>query len=146
MRLELSKRGDYAVRAMLALADGGGLLTGGRIAHQTGIPISFLPQVMGSLVHAGLVHGLQGRTGGYRLAVDPATISLLSIVEAAEGDSRRTTCILRGGPCGIDGTCRVHGAFSAAQEALLAELAGASLASLTDAGPWSEGRTDAAAG
>jgi Rrf2 family protein len=146
MRLELSKRGDYAVRAMLALADGGGLLTGGRIAHQTGIPVSFLPQVMGGLVHAGLVEGLQGRTGGYRLARDPETISLLSIVEAAEGDSRRTTCILRGGPCGIDGTCRVHGAFYAAQEALLAELAGATLASLTRAEPWSQERAHEAAG
>jgi Rrf2 family protein len=146
MRLELSKRGDYAVRAMLALADGGGLLTGGRIAHQTGIPVSFLPQVMGGLVHAGLVEGLQGRTGGYRLARDPETISLLSIVEAAEGDSRRTTCILRGGPCGIDGTCRVHGAFYSAQEALLAELAAASLASLSDAEPWTAARADEAAG
>lgn len=146
MRLELSKRGDYAVRAMLALADGGGLLTGGRIAHQTGIPISFLPQVMGDLVHAGLVEGLQGRTGGYRLARDPATISLLSIVEAAEGDSRRATCILRGGPCGVDGTCRVHGAFFSAQEALLGELAGASLASLTDAQPWNGDQANEAAG
>jgi Rrf2 family protein len=132
MRLELSKRGDYAVRAMLALADGGGQLTGGRIAHQTGIPVSFLPQVMGDLVHAGLVHGRQGRTGGYRLAKPANAISLLTIVEAVEGDSRRTTCILRGGPCGLDGSCRVHSAFFAAQEALLAELAGATLASLSE--------------
>jgi Rrf2 family nitric oxide-sensitive transcriptional repressor len=130
MRLELSKRGDYAVRAMLALADDQGLLTGGRIAERTDIPISFLPQVMGSLVHAGLVEGLQGRTGGYRLARPAVEISLLAIVEAVEGDSRRSTCILRGGPCGVDGICRVHPAFSAAQEALLAELAAATLASL----------------
>jgi Rrf2 family protein len=133
MRLELSKRGDYAVRAMLALADDDGLLTGGRIAERTDIPVSFLPQVMGSLVHAGLVEGLQGRTGGYRLARPASEISLLAIVEAVEGDSRRTTCILRGGPCGVDGTCRVHPAFFAAQEALLAELARATLASLAGA-------------
>jgi Rrf2 family protein len=130
MRLELSRRGDYAMRAMLALADGGGLLTGGRIARDTGIPVSFVPQVMGTLVHAGLVDGIQGRTGGYRLARPAAEISLLSIVEAAEGDSRRTTCILRGGPCGADGACRVHDAFFAAQEALLAQLAAATLAGL----------------
>ena len=132
MRLRLTKRGDYAVRAMLALTDAGGrLLTGGQISRQTGIPLSFLPQVMGTLVHAGLADGLQGRTGGYRLARDASSISLLSVVEAAEGDSRRTTCIQRGGPCGADGACRVHYAFYAAQEALLAELSGASLASLS---------------
>lgn len=131
MRLRLTKRGDYAVRAMLALADAGGRVqTGGQIAAQTEIPVSFLPQVMGSLVHAGLVDGLQGRSGGYRLARAADDISLLSVVEAVEGDSRRTTCILRGGPCRVDGACRVHEAFFAAQEALLAELARASLSSV----------------
>jgi Rrf2 family nitric oxide-sensitive transcriptional repressor len=130
MRLELSRRGDYAVRAMLALADDDGLLTGPRIAERTGVPFSFLPQVMGTLVRAGLVEALQGRSGGYRLARPARDVSLLSIVEAAEGDSRRTTCILRGGPCGADGTCRVHDAFFAAQEALLVELGTTSLASL----------------
>lgn len=133
MRLRLTKRGDYAVRAMLALADaGGGQLTGGQIAHRTAIPVSFLPQVMGSLVHAGLVDGLQGRTGGYRLAQPAAEISLLGVVEAAEGPSRRLTCILRGGPCNVDGTCRVHHAFTAAQDALLDELAAATLDTFTD--------------
>jgi len=136
MRLRLTKRGDYAVRAMLALADAhGALLTGGQIAQQTGIPISFLPQVMGDLVHAGLADGLQGRTGGYRLGRPADRISLLGVVEAVEGDSRRKTCILRGGPCNVDGTCRVHHAFSAAQDALLAELEDASLASLVRGAP-----------
>jgi Rrf2 family protein len=131
MKLRLTKRGDYAVRAMLALADSGdGLLTGAEIARQTGIPVSFLPQVMGDLVHAGLAEGLQGRTGGYRLARSSEQISLLSVVEAVEGDSRRLTCILRGSPCSVDGTCRVHDAFTAAQDALLGELDAASLSSL----------------
>lgn len=135
MRLRLTKRGDYAVRAMLALADARDrLLTGSQIAADTGIPVSFLPQVMGDLVHAGLADGLQGRTGGYRLARPAGEISLLGVVEAVEGDSRRKTCILRGGPCGSDGTCRVHDAFSAAQDALLGELEGASLASLAREG------------
>lgn len=132
MRMELTKRGDYAVRAMLALADArDGLVTGREIAQQTEVPISFLPQVMGSLVHAGLVHAFQGRTGGYRLARPAREISLLAIVEAAEGDSRRGTCILRGGPCGVDGTCRVHDAFFAGQEALLRTLARAKLSEMT---------------
>ena len=131
MRLELTRRGDYAVRAMLSLADAhGSVVTGGRIASETGIPRSFLPQVMGTLVHAGLVDGLPGRSGGYRLARPARDVSLLAIVEAAEGDSRRTTCILRGGPCRQDGPCRVHDAFFAGQEALLTAIASATLADL----------------
>ena len=135
MMLQLTKRGDYAVRSMLALADAdGSLVTGEHIARSTGVPRSFLPQVMGDLVHAGLVVGLQGRLGGYRLAQEADKISLLAIVEAVEGDSRRMTCILRGGSCGAQGRhCRVHDAFFAGQDALLNVLASATLGRLASA-------------
>ena len=48
----------------------------------------------------------------------PSAISLLAIIEAIEGDSRRQTCVLRGGPCSAGGVCAVHAAFFAAQDAL----------------------------
>ena len=132
MRLELTKKGDYAVRAMLALArdPGDRPVSARRIADAMDIPVRFLPQVLGDLQRAGLVEATTGRSGGYRLAADPGTISLLTVIEAVEGDSRRRTCVLRGGPCGADGYCDVHAVFFAAQEALLGELAGASLADL----------------
>ncbi|HET6379845.1 MAG TPA: Rrf2 family transcriptional regulator [candidate division Zixibacteria bacterium] len=135
MRLQLTRRGDYAVRAMIVLADGAGRqLTGRELASATGIPAAFLPQVMGDLVRAGLVRTRQGRSGGYRLAREPERISLLQIVEAAEGDSRRRTCILRGGPCGAGGShCRVHSSFFAAQEAMLTTLAQRTLADVNGA-------------
>jgi Rrf2 family protein len=135
MRLELTRRGDYAIRAALALADANaGVRTGRQIAESTGIPPAFLPQVMGDLVRAGLARSLTGRRGGYQLGVAPGSISLLSVVEAVEGSSRRTTCVLRGGRCGADGDhCRVHDAFFAAQESLLDELAAVSLADLVTA-------------
>jgi Rrf2 family protein len=132
MRLELTKRGDYAVRAMLALAraPGGRLLSVRRIAEEMAIPVRFLPQVMGDLAAAGLVEATTGRSGGYRLARPAAAITLLDVVEAVEGDSRRRSCVLRGGPCGLDGHCDVHDVFFAAQDAMLATLAGARLAEL----------------
>jgi Rrf2 family protein len=134
MRLELTKRGDYAIRAMLALARDPGErpLSARRIADGMDIPVRFLPQVLGDLQRAGLVEATTGRAGGYRLAAAPEGISLLAVIEAVEGDSRRRTCVLRGGPCGADGFCDVHAVFFAGQEALLAELAGASLADLVD--------------
>jgi Rrf2 family protein len=130
--MELTKRGDYGVRAMLALsrAPAGRLLSVRRIADEMAIPIRFLPQVMGDLSAAGLVSARTGRTGGYRLARPADQISLLDVVEAIEGDGRRRSCVLRAGPCGIDGFCDVHDIFFAAQDALLATLAGARLAEL----------------
>ncbi|HEY5436968.1 MAG TPA: Rrf2 family transcriptional regulator [Candidatus Limnocylindrales bacterium] len=132
MRLELTKRGDYAVRAMLALTrgSGNGLLSARRIAEAEDIPVRFLPQVLADLQHAGLVEAAAGRTGGYRLAKDAATVSLLDVIEAVEGDSRRQSCVLRGSPCGVDGTCDVHDVFVAGREALRGTFARSTLAEL----------------
>lgn len=133
MRLELTKRGDYAVRAMIALArTGDGLLSVRAIADEMAIPPRFLPQVMADLVRGDLVESVTGRSGGYRLSAAAADISLLRIVEAAEGTSRRETCVLRGGPCGRDGRCSVHEAFRAAEEAMIGALDSVSLADASD--------------
>jgi Rrf2 family protein len=132
VRIELTRRGDYAVRAMLDLArhDPTARRSVREIAAAMAIPVRFLPQVMGDLVRAGLVEAHIGRAGGYRLRRPAATITVLEVVEAIEGDSRRATCVLRGGPCGLDGTCDVHDVFASAQEGLLAPLAATTLADL----------------
>src|SRR5262245_16581878 len=103
VRLELTRRADYGVRAMLALARHGGEepLSASRIADAMAIPPRFVGQVMGDLVEAGLVEARTGRSGGYRLIGSPADITILTIVEATEGDSRRRTCVLRNAPCSV---------------------------------------------
>jgi Rrf2 family protein len=130
MRPDLTKRADYAIRAMISLARSGRdePLSARRIASEMGIPVRFLPQVMSDLGRAGLVRSTPGRNGGHRLVRDPARIDLLEIIEAIEGDSRRRTCVLRGGPCNAAGQCDVHAVFFAAQEALRDALASADLA------------------
>jgi Rrf2 family protein len=132
VRVELTKRADYAIRAVVALAAAapGERLSVRRIAADRAIPVRFLPLVMTDLVRAGLVEGLAGRTGGYRLARPSSAISILEVIEAIEGDSRRTTCVLRGGPCNVNGVCDVHEVFAATQAAMLRELGGATIASL----------------
>ena len=132
MRLELTHRGDYAIRAMLALGRAGehGRLSVRRIAGDMAIPVAFLPQVMRDLVVAGLVDGVAGRTGGYRLSRPADRIAVLDIIEAIEGDSRRASCVLRGGPCSRDGHCDAHEVFFGAQTALLDRLRSATLADL----------------
>jgi Rrf2 family protein len=134
VRLELTKRADYGIRAMLALARNpdSRAISVRAIAADHDIPARFLPSAMTDLTRAGLVEATTGRAGGYRLARPAATISLLDVVEALDGDPRRRTCVLRGAPCGASGTCDVHEVFAAAQEALLRELAAASLADVIE--------------
>jgi Rrf2 family protein len=101
-----------------------------QVAAEQRIPARFLPLIMRDLVRAKVVEGTTGRTGGYQLARAAAEISLLDIVEAVEGDSRRGTCIMRGGACATSGTCDVHAVVVSAQQALRERLAGVSLADL----------------
>ncbi len=136
MRAELTKRADYAIRAMLALARSGddGPLSVRRIAAAMDIPARFLPQVMTDLGRAGLVRAEGGRNGGYRLARTAAEIDLLEIIDAVEGDSRRVSCVLRGGPCDPSGECAVHAVFWTAQTGLRETLARADLATIAGRG------------
>ena len=132
MNLDLTKRADYAIRAMLALARAGegARLSVRRIAADQDIPGQFLPRIMADLVRAGFVDSVVGRTGGYELARPAASVSLLDVIEAVEGDGRPRTCVLRGGPCGVTGTCDVHLVFSSGREGFLAILANATFADL----------------
>ncbi len=130
MRLQLTRRGDYAIRAMLLLAGKpGDVLSGSEIARQTDIPERLVTQVMGQLVRASLVHARLGRHGGYWLGDEAQQIPILAIVEAVEGDARRQRCVLSGAQCSPDNRCQVHEIFASAQEALISRLAQASLAS-----------------
>jgi Rrf2 family protein len=124
MRLELTKRADYAIRAVLALARvaDGERLSVRRVAAAQSVPERFLPAAMRDLVRAGLVEGAVGRTGGYRLAKPASEISLLDVVEAVEGDSHRQICVLRAGPCTVNGVCDVHAIFAAAEGDVLRRL------------------------
>ena len=132
MRLELTRRGDYAVRAMLALAGSGpdAWLSATRIADQMNIPERFLPRVLRDLSKAGLLVARGGRLGGYRLARPADGISLLDVIDAVEPPDAVPRCIVRGIPCGSDGRCIVHEAFDEARLAHRARLADATLSGL----------------
>jgi Rrf2 family protein len=121
---------------MLALASepNGAWLSVPTVSSAMSIPERFLPRVMADLVKAGLVVGHRGRTGGYRLARPAGSISLLDIIGAAEPEHDDRTCILRGGPCGIDGRCAVHDAFSGARNAMLDRLGATPLSEVVRTG------------
>lgn len=132
MRLELTRRGDYAVRAMLALSapDVEPWLSAARMSAAMSIPERFLPRVLRDLARADLVEARTGRTGGYRLSRASSEITLLDVIAAVEpvDDARR--CILRGIPCSPDGRCAVHDTFDQARTAMQDRLAATTLSEL----------------
>jgi Rrf2 family iron-responsive transcriptional regulator len=132
MRLTFTRQGDYAIRAMLALAaaDPTAWLSVTRISAAMGIPERILPRVMRTLATAGLVEARTGRTGGYRLTRPAASITLFDVIAAAEPPDDARSCVLRGSPCGLDGRCAVHDVIDEARGALDARLAKTTLAEL----------------
>lgn len=131
MKLELTRRGDYAIRAMLALAEAGDRqLSASEIGDRMRIPPSYVGQVMADLSRGGLARAVLGRHGGYRLARPTAAITLLDVVRARGSDGRRTVCVLRGIPCADGGHCQVHDTFAHAEAALLSVLAGTTLSAI----------------
>ena len=95
---------------------------GAPLANSIGTSPAFLAQVMAPLVRNGWVDSVTGRSGGYALAVDPNSISVLDLVEAIEGPTD-DGCALRGGECSSVDSCAIHDAWVKAREALVAELA-----------------------
>jgi Rrf2 family cysteine metabolism transcriptional repressor len=82
----VSRRTDYATRAVLALAlDGGGPVKLEELARRTGAPQSVLEQVMPTMRTAGIVRSERGPAGGYRLNKEPAEITLEKVVRLFQG-------------------------------------------------------------
>lgn len=82
----ISRRTDYATRAVLALAvaDGGPLRLE-EIAEAADAPRSVLEQVMPTLRTAGIVRSVRGPGGGYTLNRPAAEITLERVVRLFQG-------------------------------------------------------------
>jgi Rrf2 family protein len=128
--LSLSRRGDYVTRAALNLArafGADGYQKIREVVAGTEIPPTFAAQILADLVRAGLAASKAGKKGGYRLTREPDQVSLLEVIEAAEGPLRPDHCALGTGPCRWDQVCPLHETWSEATTRLRTVLSEASL-------------------
>ncbi|MEW6233592.1 MAG: Rrf2 family transcriptional regulator [Chloroflexota bacterium] len=130
--MELSRRGDYAVRAMLDVATRpvDRMTVTKEIALRQDIPPVFLTKIVSSLSQAGLLRTYRGVAGGVALGKPADQISLLQIIEAVDGPIYINRCLIRPGECDRDRTCPAHELWVQAQGELLGLLANKSLADL----------------
>jgi Rrf2 family cysteine metabolism transcriptional repressor len=96
--LRISTKGRYALRAMLDLAqhETDAPVLRQEIAERQGLSAAYVAQLFRHLQAAGLVEGVKGPGGGYRLARSAATITAGDIVRAVEGPIAVVECILYG--------------------------------------------------
>lgn len=96
--IRISTRGRYALRAMVDVAlhaDRGPVLRQDIAARQH-ISADYVAQLFRSLHAAGLVEGIKGPGGGYRLARPAAEITAGDVVRAVEGPVAVVHCLLPG--------------------------------------------------
>jgi Rrf2 family protein len=84
--VQISARGDYAVRAALSLAAAHpALMSAQAIAAEQAMPRKVLEAVLADLRRAGIVRAQRGADGGYTLAVGPGEVTVGAILRAVDG-------------------------------------------------------------
>jgi Rrf2 family transcriptional regulator, iron-sulfur cluster assembly transcription factor len=131
MRLEITRRADLAVRAMVSLARADGRVKATDLASTLGTTAGFVPQVVGPLVKRGWVRSDPGPTGGYSATVSLADVSVLQVIEAVDGPTDQGRCVVADRQCGGGPFCALHAAWGTARLQLLRSLDATPLTDVT---------------
>ena len=85
--MHVTAKADYAVRAVVELADSGqdSPRKVDEVAQAQNIPVSFLENILTQLRSSGIVRSQRGPEGGYWLAQPADEVNLADIIRAVEG-------------------------------------------------------------
>jgi Rrf2 family protein len=116
--ISITTKSPYAVRALVELGRFGDAapVPIGELARRRDVPVQFLEQLFAALRRAGILRSQRGVKGGYSFARDPASITVLEIVELLDG------------PLGAD----AEGVFAEAAEAARKVLASTTIADVVE--------------
>ena len=86
--MRLSTKGRYGLRALVDLAahEEGEAVSLASTAQRQKLSLNYLEQVFGRLRRAGIVAGVKGSNGGFRLTRDMDEITVIEVLEALEGE------------------------------------------------------------
>lgn len=136
--MRLSKRGEYGLRAMIALAEPAKkasapqMLQIKEIALREQISAKFLEQILLALKNNGLLHSKMGVGGGYYLAKPAQEITLGQVFRILDGPVAPVKCVSQMAyePCGCpdEDTCGLRLVMSDVRNAIVDILDTTSLA------------------
>ena len=107
----ISTRGRYALRVLIDLAEhtDSSYVPMKDIAERQGISLKYLERIIPVLSKNGIVEGLQGKGGGYRLIKLPEECKIGDILRLTEGDLAPVACLECGAePCERAFECRTY--------------------------------------
>ncbi|HIJ80187.1 MAG TPA: Rrf2 family transcriptional regulator [Desulfuromonadales bacterium] len=130
--MELTRKGEYAIRGIVYLAGQPGdqvcLLSD--IAAAVDVPATFLAKIFQQFSKMGLVKSFRGTGGGFKLGRSPESITLLEVVEAVEGPVIPNRCVVSAGECERAVFCNVHPIWKQVQGQVCDILKGVTLKDL----------------
>lgn len=106
----LSQTAEYALRAVLYLAERAGVRTVrvGEMAEALGIPRNYLSKILHLLARAGVLASTRGKTGGFQLAVPAERLRLHEIIAPFDRIDERRRCLLGRPQCSDRTACLAH--------------------------------------
>ena len=111
----VSKRADYALRALFTLVDhfGDTPIPIRELARRNDVPKRFLEQIMLDLKAQGWVESTAGIRGGYLLSKNPAKITMGEVVRHFDGILAPIECVSVAGykRCSQEPVCRFRRVF-----------------------------------
>lgn len=105
----ISTRGRYSLRVMLDLAQnqGEGYVPMKDVASRQNLSLKYLEQILPALKKNGLVVGLQGKGGGYRLTRDLKDYKVGEILRVTEKGLEPVGCLAAGAEeCKLKSSCK----------------------------------------
>lgn len=104
----MTQESDYAVRIVEILAKSNQKIDAHTISEQAEVPLRFALKILRKLVAGGLMVSYKGAHGGYRLAREPAKITLRQVIESVEGPYMLNRCQQGEYCCTHTDGCRFH--------------------------------------
>jgi Rrf2 family iron-sulfur cluster assembly transcriptional regulator len=131
--MRLTTKGRYAVTAMLDLAFHSQTkpVTLTEIATRQTISLSYLEQLFSRLRRAGMVVGVRGPGGGYKLSQGADDINIAQVILAVDEQVDLTNCESKGN-CQNDQPCLTHDLWMGLSHTVRNYLDGITLAHLLD--------------
>lgn len=144
--MKVSSRGEYGVRAMVALAKhyGQGPMSIAAVAQASSVPMAYLEQLIGPLRKAGLVKSTRGAHGGYQLTRDPAEVRVGEVYRVMEGPVAPMECVsedITEQTCPLIDGCETRPVWLRMREAIVSTLDSTTLGDLIAASPRRTART-----
>ncbi len=132
--MKLTTKGRFAVTAMLdiALHDPEQYVTIAAIGERRHLSSAYLEQIFGKLRRAGLLEGIRGPTGGYRLSKPADQITVMQILDAVDASLEMSVCEKERDCCDGEGECITFDLWDRLNEEMRRFLSGITLKGLAE--------------